>query len=69
MSRKEELFKLAKLFYSQANATLSPAAKKSLRKLGDQYDREARHLKTEHPHGRTSSAAGSREFHRDLLKA
>jgi hypothetical protein len=47
MSRKEELLKLAQLFYSQANTTLDPATKTSLRKLGDQYDREAKHLKAE----------------------
>ena len=42
MSRKEELIELADLFHLQADLTHDPAAKKALRKIGDQYQREVR---------------------------
>ncbi len=41
MSRKNELFKLAKLCHSQADLTRSRAAKQTLRKIGDHYQHEA----------------------------
>jgi low affinity Fe/Cu permease len=44
MSRKDELVKLAQLFHSQARLTLDRAAKQTLRKLGDQYEHEAKKL-------------------------
>ena len=42
MSRKDELLKLAQLFHSQANLARSRAAKRSLRKIGDHYQHEAK---------------------------
>jgi hypothetical protein len=44
MSRKDELFKLAQLFHSQARLTLDRPAKQTLRKLGDRYQKEAKEL-------------------------
>ena len=44
MSRKDELFKLAQLFHSQARRTLDRPAKQALRELGDRYQNEAKKL-------------------------
>jgi hypothetical protein len=44
MSRKDELFKLAQLFHSQARLTLDRSAKQVLRRLGDHYHNEAKKL-------------------------
>jgi hypothetical protein len=44
MSRKDELFKLALLFHSQARLTRDRPAKQALRKLGDHYQNEAKKL-------------------------
>jgi hypothetical protein len=44
MSRKDELFKLARLFRSQARLTLDRPAKQALRKPGDNYQNEAKKL-------------------------
>ena len=44
MSRKDELIKLAHLFHSQARLTLDRRAKKVLRKIGDDYQNEAKTL-------------------------
>jgi hypothetical protein len=54
MSRQEELLKLAKLFHSQASTTQSPAAKRSLRKMGDYYQHETKQLG-----GQASSDSGT----------
>ena len=47
MSRKDELLKLARRFYSQAEGRGS--VKRSLRKLGDNYQREVERLSERHP--------------------
>jgi hypothetical protein len=47
MSRKDELLKQAKLLYSQAEGRGS--VKRSLRKLGDYYQREAERLSERYP--------------------
>jgi hypothetical protein len=44
MSREDELLKLARLFRSQARLTHDRLAKQALRKLGDQYQNEAKKL-------------------------
>ena len=44
MSREDELLKLAQLFRSQARLTHDRLAKQALRKLGDQYQNEAKKL-------------------------
>ena len=43
MSRKDELLKLAELFHSQASRTGTPAVKKTLRRMGQNYQNEAAH--------------------------
>lgn len=45
MSRQEELFKLADLFYLQAKLTQGRAGKQSLQKIGDCYQHEAEQLR------------------------
>jgi hypothetical protein len=45
MSRQDELFRLADLFYLQANLTRDRAGKQSLRKKGDCYQQEAEQLR------------------------
>jgi hypothetical protein len=47
MSRKDELLKLAKVLYSQAEGRGS--VKRNLRKLGDYYQREAERLSGRYP--------------------
>ena len=47
MSRKDELLKLARRFYSQAEGRGS--VKLSLRKLGDYYQREVERLSERYP--------------------
>ena len=44
MSRKEELFKMARLLRSQADAMNSRDAKQAFRKMTDYYQREAEQL-------------------------
>jgi hypothetical protein len=45
MSRQDELFRLADLFYLQANLTRDRVGKQSLRKMGDCYQQEAKQLR------------------------
>src|SRR5262249_40428897 len=44
MSREAELRRLADVYYSQANATLSRAVKRALREMGDNYQHEHRQM-------------------------
>ncbi len=41
----QELFELAKQCYAQANGTLNPKAKETLRDMGDQYMQKADELR------------------------
>jgi hypothetical protein len=43
MSRKDELLKLAELFHLQARRAATPAAKQTLRRMGQHYQNEAAH--------------------------
>ena len=43
MSRKDELLKLAELFHLQASRAATRAAKRTLRRMGQQYQNEAAH--------------------------
>ena len=43
MSRKDELLKLAELFHLQASRAGTPAAKQTLRRMGQHYQNEAAH--------------------------
>jgi hypothetical protein len=45
MPRVRELIELAKNCYAQANGTVNPDAKRTLRELGDQYLKEADDLR------------------------
>jgi urease accessory protein UreE len=47
MSRRDELLKLARLIRLQARLTQDRPAKQVLRKLGDQYQNEAKKLQQE----------------------
>jgi hypothetical protein len=44
MSRKDELFKLAQLFHSQANRMGTTALKQKLRRMAEYYQNEAKQL-------------------------
>jgi hypothetical protein len=49
MSRKDELFKLAKLFNSQASRMGTPAIKQTLHRMGQSYRNEAAHASDRDP--------------------
>jgi hypothetical protein len=63
MSRKDELFKLANLFHSQARLAGSRRAKERLRKLGDHYQHEAEKPQREASADSRTESAGRRHGH------
>jgi hypothetical protein len=63
MSRKDELFKLADLFHSQARLAGSRRVKEGLRKLGDQYQHEAEKPQREVSAESRTESTGRRHSH------